>query len=225
MNKIYRVVFNQATGLWQVVSECARARGKSRSQCDAAGTRAGAVCAMSLAAALMAMGGATVSAQPIEVQGAVWTGPDWGTPTTQVLLQPASPWNLSGSALFVGVGNGQTGHLFIRAGAQVVNGITYVGYDAGSTGVVEVGGAGAQWGMNVDLIVGRAGTGAVDINNGAAVSSLGGLLGLDNGGKGTLTVAGAGSTWTNTGAIIVGGQGTGTLSVHSGGQVSSGGAS
>ena len=55
MNKIYRVVFNQVTGLWQVVSECARARGKSRSQRDAAGARTGAVCMKSLAAALMAM--------------------------------------------------------------------------------------------------------------------------------------------------------------------------
>ena len=220
MNKIYRVVFNQATGLWRVVSECARARGKSRSQRDAAGTRAESVCAMSLAVALMAMGGATASAQAIEAQGSVWTGPE-GTPTAQVLVQPASPWNLSGSALFIGVGNAQTGHLFIRAGAQVLNEAAHVGYDAGSIGVVEVGGAGALWGTEVDLVVGRAGTGTVDINNGAGVSSLGGLLGLESSGKGSLTVAGAGSTWTVTGGITVGRHGAGTLSIRSGGHVSS----
>ncbi|WP_390349115.1 ESPR-type extended signal peptide-containing protein [Variovorax boronicumulans] len=207
MNKIYRVVFNQVTGLWQVVSECARARGKSRSQRDAAGARTGAVCMKSLAAALMAMGGATVSAQPIEAQGAVWTGPAADQPTTQVLAPPASPWDLSGSELFVGVGNAQTGRLFIRAGAQVVSKASHVGYDAGSTGVVEVGDAGTQWRTNVDLIVGRAGTGTVNIGNGAGVFSLSGFLGMDSSGKGTLTVEGGGSTWTSTGGIIVGGPG------------------
>ncbi len=221
MNKIYRVVFDQATGLWRVVSECARARGKSRSQRDVTGTRAEFVSAMSLAAALMAMAGATASAQPIEAQGAVWTGPDWMAPTTPVLVQPASPWNLGNSALFVGLGSAQTGHLFIRAGAQVSSNNAQVGYDAGSTGVVEVGGAGAQWGTDVDLVVGRAGTGTVDINSGASVSSLNGEIGLDSSGKGTFTVAGDGSIWTVTRNIAVGNRGSGTLSIRSGGHVSS----
>ncbi|MFC0322014.1 ESPR domain-containing protein [Gallibacterium melopsittaci] len=32
MNKIYRVVWNSALGLWQCVSELATAKGKSKSQ-------------------------------------------------------------------------------------------------------------------------------------------------------------------------------------------------
>ncbi|HBO43415.1 MAG TPA: hypothetical protein DD670_05690, partial [Planctomycetaceae bacterium] len=71
-----------------------------------------------------------------------------------------------------------------------------MGYASGSTGQVNVSGAGSTWTNTGALYVGRAGGGSVTISNGGKVSSSVGRVGELAGSTGSVIVSGIGSTWT-----------------------------
>ncbi|MDW6023707.1 autotransporter domain-containing protein [Mesorhizobium sp. BAC0120] len=107
----------------------------------------------------------------------------------------------------------------IGAGSTVTNTYGVIGGTAGSSGVVDVSGAGATWTNNGSLQVGAAGTGELDISNGGAVTSILTSIGYAAGSQGTASVSGSGSHW-DTGTLCVGYHGTGQLTISNGAAVS-----
>jgi T5SS/PEP-CTERM-associated repeat protein len=108
----------------------------------------------------------------------------------------------------------------IQSGGSVITGSGSVGADPffGSTGTVNVIGAGSTWSMGVtNLDVGDQSAGILNINDGGAVSNHNGNIGFA--GDGTVNVNGAGSKWTNTGGLFMGRGSNGTLNITAGGLV------
>ena len=107
-----------------------------------------------------------------------------------------------------------------------------IGYNAGSTGVMNVDGAGSEWeylttGVESTLNVGRLGDGTLNLTNGGTATNSVGRIGYFSGSTGVVNVDGAGSEWTlwgNTGSfngtVTVGSSGNGTLNITNGGAVS-----
>jgi T5SS/PEP-CTERM-associated repeat protein/autotransporter-associated beta strand protein len=123
----------------------------------------------------------------------------------------------TGSSLFVG--DDANGSLSIATGGEVINGVTHIAYESGSTGMVTVDGNDSTWTNNGNLRVGYGGTGSLDITAGADVSNTIGEIGVLAGATGVVTVDGLGSTWTNSNALYVGENGSGTLGIFNQGLV------
>ena len=96
----------------------------------------------------------------------------------------------------------------------------YIGYNSGSTGEVDVGGAGSTWTNGSYLYVGSSGRGTLNVTGGGAVSSTDGYIGYSFGSTGVVTVDGNGSTWSAGQDLLVGDGRNGTLNVTGGGAVS-----
>ncbi|MFC0662164.1 autotransporter outer membrane beta-barrel domain-containing protein [Eoetvoesiella caeni] len=207
MNRTYRIIFNCARGVFQVVSEHATGRGKSKTT-----VRAGA-CILMLAAC------APAQAQEVNiddgrhevVDGLDLEGDDSGT-------RP-SPWEIGGTGSILRVGNLSTGALTIRNGGQVNNFFGHIGAGAGSSGMATVRGDGSTWTNSSALVVGVYGEGELSIEGGGQVNSALGYLGYTHGSSGTVTVTGVGSAWTNSSGLTVGLQSAGVLTVMDGGKV------
>lgn len=118
------------------------------------------------------------------------------------------------------VGNSGTGTLTVSNGGTVTTGgSAFIGENAGSVGIVTVGGAGSSWTAG-ELRVGDSGDGTLTISNGGAVTSSDtAAIGYYAGSTGVVTVTGAGSTWTNGSDLGVGKEGHGTLTITDGGAV------
>ncbi len=147
---------------------------------------------------------------------------------------PGSIWSLGGG---LAVGNYGTGTLVISDGGTVSSGYSfgnYIGYQAGSSGMVTVTGSGSLWTFNgvaspenIALYVGESGTGTLLISNGGEVVFAsyanfggGGYIGDKAGSSGAVTVTGSGSAWTQNAELFVGNAGTGALVISNGGAVS-----
>ena len=131
---------------------------------------------------------------------------------------PGSTWN----AGYTVIGYGGSGTLNVQNGGAV-SGRHVIGSSIGSTGVVNVTGAGSSWHSSGDISELEArGTGTLTIQSGGVVSGASSLnkIGEGGGSNGTVTVTGAGSTW-NSYYIVVGGNGMGTLTITGGGTVAS----
>ena len=120
------------------------------------------------------------------------------------------------------VGNYGDGTLNITDGGTVSNNrYSAIGYQPGSTGEINIDGAGSIWTNNDYLYVGCEGDGRVNVTGGGTVSNNSwGSIGDNNGSTGTVTVDGPGSTWTNSSQLVVGNYGDGTLNITDGGMVS-----
>src|SRR5262249_34723021 len=97
-----------------------------------------------------------------------------------------------------------------------------IGYNSGSTGTMNVSGAGSTWSNLGPLALGDVGgDGTLHITNGGAVSNRYCILGEFDG-SGHVTVEGVGSTWTISGDLSVGSLfgGVGTMTISQSGQVS-----
>ncbi len=127
-----------------------------------------------------------------------------------------STWTSTYGSRFVGYKG--TGLLSIANGGLVANPAGYVGYYAGSTGMVTVDGPGSTW-TNGSLHVGENSPGTVRVTNGGSVSCLGTTLAQNATGNGTVIVDGIGSTWTHTGTFYAGYNGTGKVMITNGGNV------
>ncbi|KQZ73892.1 hypothetical protein ASE06_16385 [Sphingopyxis sp. Root214] len=135
----------------------------------------------------------------------------------------ASTWT---GANDIVIGEFGTGTLNITAGGQVSNQSGWIGSNAGSQGIVNVSGIGANgvasaWTNNADVLVGYNGNGTLNIADGGKVVSVGGQIGVDSDGIGRVLVTGAGSSWENSGRINVGLFGAGTLRIENGATVTS----
>lgn len=203
MNRMYRVIFNCARGVFQVVSEHAKRCGKCKTTvCAGASVLMLAVWVPAQAqVATIDNGGHEV------VDGLDPEGDDSGT-------QP-NPWEIS----TLRVGNLSTGALTILNGGQVNNDFGHIGVEGGSSGTVTVRGNGSTWINSAGLVVGILGEGVLRIEEGGQVNSAIGYLGYTHGSSGTATITGVGSAWTNTSSLDVGLQSAGVLTVIDGGKV------
>ena len=123
--------------------------------------------------------------------------------------------------LWVGYNGGGT--LAITNGAAVTNPNqpSYVGFNSGATGTVNVDGSGSSW-TNAAVNIGVLGSGALNVAGGGAVKCSSAAIGGGQGAVGAVAVDGSGSVWTNSGNLVVGNSGgAGTLNVSGGGAVSS----
>lgn len=184
-------------------------------------------------------------AQPAAAGNPVWTGAvssDWFTPgnwnpaavpnaTDTVTIDQTSPNSTlisggSAQALSTFIGAAGSGQLTISNAGTLSDTTAALGFQAGSTGVVTVTGAGSTWTNNGDLSIGRLGSGTLKVLSGGSVSAVNVNVGdLAGSANGSLTVSGTGSSFTTSGGLIIGNLGTGNLMVANSGQVvSSGGA-
>ena len=141
-----------------------------------------------------------------------------------------SMWTTSSDA---DIGDSGNGTLNITNGGTVVtqapNG-SYLGYNSGSSGTINVSGTGSSWTTGDNLDIGCSGSGTLRINNGGRVISQGGQgrsanIGDWSGSTGMAIVDGSGSALTISNSLAVGGSGSGTLSVTGGGSVTATGVS
>jgi T5SS/PEP-CTERM-associated repeat protein len=143
-----------------------------------------------------------------------------------------------GRGQYLGAGHSGSGTLSIRNGVWAISQLGAVGYNAGSSGVVNVDGFGSTWQVNGHLdswdneynwdgvlfSVGYYGDGVLNITHGGEVNcgyflQANSYIGYRAGSTGRVTVDGAGSRWTSEGRIIVGSQGQGVLEITHGGLV------
>jgi fibronectin-binding autotransporter adhesin len=123
-----------------------------------------------------------------------------------------------GARLYVGDTASQTGTLEIGAGSSVTSDRSSIGN--GGTGVVRVGGSGAQWQLTESLYVGALSEGTLELHDGGEVAVAGELLvGNSSGETGRVTVEGAGSE-LRASNLVLGRFGNGTLTLVNGGTVS-----
>ena len=135
------------------------------------------------------------------------------------------------SGNFLTVGNSGTGTLTIENGGAVINDgaaldgtrpYARIGFNAGSSGVVNVNGEGSTWTTGDQLILGGEGTGILNIaGGGSVIVSAASTLGAQAGGIGSALVTGPGSIWTAGNVFVVGNAGQGSLTISNGGTVAS----
>ncbi len=137
------------------------------------------------------------------------------------------------------VGNNGKGTLSVSDGGAIgcndssYSGVTpsstsWIGYNQGSTGVVNISGESSTWSGINGLYIGHSGSGTLNIENGGAVTATANsssysneyFIGYNAGATGVVSVSGNNSTWT-TGDLSVGYSGSGTLNIANGGKVSS----
>jgi T5SS/PEP-CTERM-associated repeat protein len=121
------------------------------------------------------------------------------------------------------IGETAFGTMNIDDGSDVTSGTSYLGYEAGATGLVGLSGTGSTWSTR-RLIVGQRGTGQLTIQGGATVNSTSSASLADTEfSDGFVTVTGANSRWNlASGSLTVGNAGSGSLTIADGGQISSG---
>ncbi|MEZ6061751.1 MAG: hypothetical protein R3C19_15490 [Planctomycetaceae bacterium] len=133
--------------------------------------------------------------------------------------------NLGGVGGGIRVGEAGSGTLNVLNGGvaedaspNVADG--WIGRLSGSTGTVNVDGAGSFFEVNSNLHIGQDGTGELNITNGGRARNNAANVGATfNGtGSGTVTVDGAGSTWSNFSGINVG---DGSITISNGASVTS----
>jgi T5SS/PEP-CTERM-associated repeat protein len=122
------------------------------------------------------------------------------------------------------VGNRGSGHLTISDGATVAvtsNGSTIIASQAGSSGDVNVSGAGSSLRVAVGTTVGSGGAGVLSVLDGALVTSHDFLLASSAGSSALVTVSGPGSRLVAGGSNSMNmGSGDATVTVEDGGAVS-----
>ncbi|AEC18768.1 autotransporter [Pusillimonas sp. T7-7] len=218
MNRMYRIIFNRARGVFQVVSEQARGQGKSKAVIRSGATR------LTLLAGGAALGLIAVAnpARAETINGGAHEVVDGANPGSGT---KPSPWDTTG---FFYVGVMSEGELTIRNRGIVNNsGSASIGRDGG-TGTVTVTGTGSTWNVPSDLYVGSAGSGSrgtLTIANGGLVTSNSATIGTGmSPNRGEATVAGSGSRWEITNDLYVGRNrdNSGFLTIEDGGKVKSG---
>jgi T5SS/PEP-CTERM-associated repeat protein len=123
----------------------------------------------------------------------------------------------------LGAGYGGQGFLRIADGVMIASTTGWLGYLAGSSGRVEVTGAGSKWTSAGTLSVGTSGAGAVEIRAGGNITSEGSIFLAERAGSsGAAIVDGAGSILSSDQSLLVGDLGPGTLEITGGGRASSG---
>lgn len=203
MNRIYRLVFNRATGAMQVASELA-------SGLSSPGRAVGATRRRST------LGVAVVAALGLGAASA----PAFAVPYDFTADEVIGDTRAYADGFFIG-NTGTVAIDLIGSGRLTSNGLVSLGTVAGANGTLRVIGPTAYLQMTgAALRVGEAGTGTLQlIDGGTATSNNTVSLGYGAGGTGNALVSGAGSSLTAR-QLLVGRQGTGTLDID-GGRVAS----
>ncbi|MEN3931192.1 autotransporter outer membrane beta-barrel domain-containing protein [Microvirga sp. W0021] len=129
----------------------------------------------------------------------------------------------SGGHVIVGVMG--TGTLNVTNGGVVKSGLSsYLGFNDGTSGTVNVTGSGSSFNSGAELFVGYSdgSTANLVVSDGGHVSSTRGYIGYYEGAKGTVRLTDAGTRWDvngSDGSLWSGAQGNGTLIVENGAQV------
>ncbi|MCS7032645.1 MAG: hypothetical protein NZ561_01470 [Phycisphaerae bacterium] len=154
--------------------------------------------------------GATFSDQGSFISG--FGGPGFAS------ISGGAVWN-SVDGLYVG--NQGAGTLLVTSGGRFVQSgsafSTIAGVLGGSSGTINVNGAGSAMQLAAQLSIGNDGTGVLNLTAGGTISSARagddthGYIGEGTSGIGTVTISGAASRWTGNGALAVGYLGRGTL--------------
>ena len=156
--------------------------------------------------------------------GDAYIGSASGSKGTVAVDGSASTWTHDYSLY---VGNEGDGKLNITGGGYVYTPSTsyysFVGFASGSTGEVNVDGAGSKWNEH-GLQIGRQGKGALNVTNGGIVSGSC-TVGYATGSIGTVKVDGSGSKLTPGSNFYIGYFGNGMLYITHGGAVNSRGTS
>ncbi len=206
MNRIYRLVFNHATGQTQVASEL------TSTHVSSAGVTGSPRRRTALAAALVAALASTVAAPSAFAQVYPYDADE----TLSTSVNHAFGFSVgANSNATVLVGPGIT--LASSQGATL-------GANNGGNGTLQVNGPGAQLNIAGDLGVGVRGTGRLELGNGSETTINNTLvLGDLASGNGTVVATGN-ATKLTAGAVDVGRAGTGTLNISAGATVETTGA-
>jgi T5SS/PEP-CTERM-associated repeat protein len=119
------------------------------------------------------------------------------------------------------VGNTANGKLDIRTGGSVSNVSAYIGFEAGTTGTVNVIGTDSSWTSSDFLILGQDGDARLTVSNGGTVSSRSMNIGSTGSSTGTVSVAGNNSSLSSSG-MIIGVSGNATIDLSGSGRMSNG---
>ncbi|MBJ7517176.1 MAG: autotransporter outer membrane beta-barrel domain-containing protein, partial [Stenotrophomonas sp.] len=203
MNRIYRLVFNRATGAMQVASELA-------SGLSSPGRAVGATRRRST------LGVAVVAALGLGAASA----PAFAVPYDFTADEVIGDTRAYADGFFVG-NTGTVAIDLVGSGRLTSNGLVSLGTVAGANGTLRVIGPTAYLQMTgAALRIGEAGAGTLQLlYGGTATSNNTVSLGYGAGGTGNALVSGAGSSLTAR-QLLVGRQGTGTLDID-GGRVAS----
>ena len=164
---------------------------------------------------------ATISSAQASLYGLqIGASTEGGSGTLNVLNQSLT----IGYQLMVGSAGWQ-GTLNVASGGFVNSqGSIFIGHDANSTGIVNVSGAGSNFGIShaySGFHLGTYGHGSLTIQDGGLVNTyVGNVVGANAGSSGEVTVTGAGSVW-NPGSLKLGASGSGNLLVEAGAVVGS----
>ncbi len=120
----------------------------------------------------------------------------------------------------LGAGYKGRGSIIVADGVAITDGLGYLGYNSGASGVATITGSGSMWTNSFDLYIGIGGSGTLNVASGGQVNTTSSAyLGLGSAATGMATISGAGAKWTSSGDINIGYYGSGALNVASGGQV------
>lgn len=135
-----------------------------------------------------------------------------------------STWTASGTTNVGFQGRGEVNLTGGGTWTTAAGKLNYIGSSSGSSGTVDIDGAGSIWTDSGTTVVGSFGTGVVNLTNGGEWTTTANVngstyIGLSSGSSGTVTVDGAGSTWTTSGPgyTRVGSSGTGVVNLTNGG--------
>lgn len=120
------------------------------------------------------------------------------------------------------VGYTGDGTLDVLDGGYVISQNSYIGYEEGSIGTVNVSDPNSLWTVTQGLRVGYGGDGTLNVLDGGAVTSITSHIGYQAGSIGVVNVANG--TWANDTDLYVGVAGHGELRIFEGGQVTTDGA-
>lgn len=114
------------------------------------------------------------------------------------------------------VGSTGTAVLNIQEGIVVTTSVSILGDAAGSSGTVNVSGAGTEWITTEDLTIGNQGSGTLNVTGLGTVNSQTVYLGYTNDGPAIANITGAGAEWTVANSLYVGYSGDATLTASGG---------
>ena len=219
MNHIYRIVFNHSLGVYQCVSELAKAGGKSSGRSATSHRQAGVVLST---LSITVLGMLSISS----VQATTYNNGQTTVITTNPYLVTNDIVENVNTVLQTSdaiVGQTSSGTLIIRNQAKVDSDNIIIGNQLGADGKLTVTGTNSTLSAD-DLAIGNEGKGSVIISNGASAivdgsSPQGDIfmsLGRQVSGEGDLTVTGANSTLSAK-ELLIGHQGKGNATIEDGG--------
>ncbi len=131
--------------------------------------------------------------------------------TTTGDVAPDPHTTTAGDDLYVG----QTGDgtLLINDDSDVASRNSYIAYDAGINGQVQVDDAGSTWTQSDTLYLGLFGSACLDIINGGTVNSANSYIAMLPGSQGAATISGLDSFWNITDILYLGAMGAADLTV------------